>query len=223
MKKYVYLVIFLLGFANTSFAEKGINMGLSLQAGVFETSAVEKENDETSASKSAEGLFAIGSIFVEKVLPNERLSLGIDYVPYALESETSNHEQEDIKAGELESGKTTVDQVVQVDFENLLTVYGKLNLNENLYLKAGYMQVDAITNESLGTGATYGDKTLEGMTVGIGYNLDMDTGAFVRFETNWMQLSGETFNATGTDTADLSVVVEDIDGYGARISVGRSF
>ena len=79
MKKYVYLVIFLLGFANTSFAEKGINMGLSLQAGVFETSALEKEDDETSASKSAEGLFAIGSIFVEKVLPNEKFSYYIKH------------------------------------------------------------------------------------------------------------------------------------------------
>ena len=112
MKKYVYLIIFILGFANTSFAEKGINMGLSLQAGVFETSAFEKEDDETSVSKSAEGLFAIGSIFVEKVLPNDRVSFGLDFVPYALESETTSHEQVDIKAGELESSATTINQTV---------------------------------------------------------------------------------------------------------------
>tara|TARA_B100001142_G_scaffold5964_1_gene6041 strand:+ start:922 stop:1593 length:672 start_codon:yes stop_codon:yes gene_type:complete len=223
MKKYVYLVIFLLGFANTSFAEKGINMGLSLQAGVFETSAFEKEDDETSVSKSAEGLFAIGSIFVEKVLPNDRVSFGLDFVPYALESETSNHEQIDIKAGELESSASTVNQTVQVDFENLLTLYAKLNLNENVYLKLGYMQVDAITNETLGTGAQYGDATLDGMTAGLGYNLDLDSGTFVRVEGNWMQLGGETFTATGTDTGNNSVVVDDVDGYGARVSIGKSF
>lgn len=223
MKKYVYLIIFLLGFANTSFAEKGINMGLSLSAGVFETSAFEKEDDETSVSKSAEGLFGIGSIFVEKVLPNDRVSLGLDFVPYALESETSNHEQEDIKAGELESSKSTVNQTVQVDFENMLTLYAKLNLNENVYLKVGYMQVDAITNETLGTGAQYGDATLDGMTAGLGYNLDLDSGTFVRVEGNWMQLGGETFTATGTDTGNNSVVVDDVDGYGARVSIGKSF
>ena len=223
MKKYVYLIIFILGFANTSFAEKGINMGLSLQAGVFETSAFEKEDDETSASKSAEGLFAIGSIFVEKVLPNDRVSFGIDFVPYALESETTSHEQVDIKAGELESSATTIDQTVQVDFENMLTLYAKLNLNENVYLKLGYMQVDAITNETLGTGAQYGDKTLDGMTAGLGYNLDLDSGTFVRVEGNWMQLGGETFTATGTDTGNNSVVVDDVDGYGARVSIGKSF
>lgn len=223
MKKYVYLVIFLLGFANTSFADKGINMGLSLSAGVFETSAFEKEGDETSASKSAEGLFAIGSIFVEKVLPNDRISFGLDFVPHALESETSNHEQEDIQAGELESASSTVDQKVQVDFENLMTLYAKLNLNENVYVRVGLMQVDAITNETLGTGAQYGDKTLDGMTAALGYNLDLDNGAFVRLEGNWMQLGGETFTATGTDTGDNSVVVDDIDGYGARVSIGKSF
>ena len=161
--------------------------------------------------------------FVEKVLPNDRVSFGLDFVPYALESETTSHEQVDIKAGELESSATTINQTVQVDFENMLTLYAKLNLNENVYLKLGYMQVDAITNETLGTGAQYGDKTLDGMTAGLGYNLDLDSGTFVRVEGNWMQLGGETFTATGTDTGNNSVVVDDVDGYGARVSIGKSF
>ena len=239
MKKLISTIFVSLFFLTSSHALEGVNMGLSLTGGVFEVDGgsedfaaghVSNTSGSAAVSKkasaegdSAEGAFAIGSIFVEKVLPNEKFSLGIDYVPYALESETSNHEQEDIQAGELESGKSTVDQKVQVDFENLLTVYAKLNFTDNVYLKAGYMQVEAVTNESLGTGASYGDKTLDGMTLGLGYELDMDNGAFVRLEGNWMELGGETFTATGTDTGDLSVVVDDIDGYGARVSIGRSF
>ena len=222
MKKYIYLFIFMLGFANTSFAEKGINIGLSLTAGVFETSAIEKEEDENSESKGAEAMFAIGSIFLEKEFGN-RVGFGIDYVPSSLESETSSHEQEDIKAGELESGKTTVKQTVQVDFEDMLTIYVKLNLTDNLYVKAGTMQVDAVTNESLGTGSQYPNKTLEGSSIGIGYNHDYDNGAFLRLEGNWMELGGETFVASGTDVGSNSVVVDDINGAGARISIGKSF
>ena len=71
MKKYLYVAIFLLGFANTSYADKGINIGLSLAAGVFETSAVEKEGatagiEEKTETRDAAGAFGIGSIFIEK-------------------------------------------------------------------------------------------------------------------------------------------------------------
>ena len=98
MKKYVYLMIFLLGFTNSAYA--GGKVGISLAGGVFETSAVEKENStgggatvDTSESKSAEGLFAITSLFIEGQLPNDRISLGLDWVPHSLESETSEHKQ----------------------------------------------------------------------------------------------------------------------------------
>ena len=83
------------------------------------------------------------------------------------------------------------------------------------------MQVEAVTNESLGTGGKYGDETMNGYTFGIGYETDLNNGAFVRLEGNWMQIGGATF--TNTVNTGTSVVVDDIDGYGARVSIGRSF
>ena len=228
MKKYVYLIVFMLGlgWANTSFATGKI--GVSLAAGVFETSGKENENStdttedatvDTSASKSAEGLFGIGSLFFEKALSNENISLGIDYVPFALSSETSEHKQSERSL--TANSSSTVTNKVQVDFEDLLTLYAKVDFNNNFYGKVGYMQVEAVTNESLGTGGAYGDETLTGYTLGIGYETDLDNGAFVRLEGNWMQIGGETF--TNTVNTSTNVVVDDIDGYGARLSIGRSF
>ena len=215
-KRLIIIMSFLLAsISNSLSVEK--NIGISISAGVFETSAKEREGDETSTSKDAEGLFGLGSVFFE-IEPNDKFALGIDYVPHSLESETTEHKQDDSTTVE---ATTTVTNKVQVDFEDLITLYAKLNLNNNFYLKAGYMQVEAVTNETLGTGSIYGDKTLSGMTVGLGYNLDLDTGTFVRFEGNWMQFGGETF--TSTNNSDNKVDVDDIDGYGARISVGKSF
>ena len=68
MKKIFIGILFLLGTISNSFADNGINLGVSLTAGYFETSAKEKEGNETSISKSAEGLGALASLFVEKVL-----------------------------------------------------------------------------------------------------------------------------------------------------------
>ena len=219
MKKYFYLIIFVLGFFNSSYAD-GMKVGVSVTAGVFEASAKEKEADETSISKSGEILIAIPSIFVEKVLPNDRVSIGLDYVPTGLESETTDHKQVDRK-GEGDGTGGTVTNSVQVDFENLLTLYLKADINDNVYLKAGISQVDAVTNENLGTGSKYGDETLEGYVLGIGYEMDTGSSMFVRAEANWMEFGGETF--VSTNNSDNSVVTSDIEGYGARISIGRSF
>ena len=54
----------------------------------------------------------------------------------------------------------------------------------------------------------------------IGYEADMG-GTFARVEANWMEIGGETF--TSTNNSDNKIVVEDIDGYGVRLSIGKTF
>lgn len=217
MKKYFYLIIFVLGFLNTSYAD-GMKVGVSLTAGVFEASAKEKESDETSVSKSGEILAAIPSVFVEKVLPNDQISIGLDWVPTGIESESSNHKQADKTTTETAA---TVDNNVQVDFENLLTLYVKADLNNNVYLKAGVSQVEMVTNEKLGTGSKYGDTTLDGYILGLGYEAEMGNDMFVRAEANWMEFGGASL--TSTTNSDNTISTSDIEGYGARISIGKSF
>ena len=112
-------------------------------------------------------------------------------------------------------------QAIKVGARIISDIVTKVDFNNNFYGKVGYMQVEAVTNESLGTGGAYGDETLTGYTLGIGYETDLDNGAFVRLEGNWMQIGGETF--TNTVNTSTNVVVDDIDGYGARLSIGRSF
>ena len=57
--------------------------------------------------------------------------------------------------------------------------------------------------------------------IGIGYARDLDNGAFFRVEGNMMDLDGVTL--VNTADSDKSVKVDGISGYGARISVGKSF
>ena len=217
MKKYIYLlIIFLFGFANVSNAVTK-KIGVSANAGLFDASAKEKEGTETSASKDAEGLFIIPSVFLE-LSPNDRFFIGVDYVPMALESETSRHVQADKTSS---ATAATVNNDVQVDFEDLTTFYARIVMNDNVYLKAGVMQVEAMTNESLGTGSTYGNKTLEGYTYALGYENELASGAFVRGEFNYMNFDGETFSSQ--NNSDNSVVVDDIEGFGAKFSIGRTF
>tara|TARA_Y100000389_G_scaffold158365_1_gene159794 strand:- start:757 stop:1422 length:666 start_codon:yes stop_codon:yes gene_type:complete len=221
MKK---LTIFIAGFMLLAFtAQAEIRAGLSLSAGVFEADgASEKfaaghssaENEDAITTKAsaegdgAEGLFGIGSIFVEKSFG--KLALGLDYVPHSLETETAENQ----------TANGNVNKV-QIDFDNMMTVYGTIALSDSIYAKAGYMEVDVVTNEVLGSGGAYGNTSLDGFVVGLGYNRDLDTGAFVRVEANYMEFDGATL--TNTTDSDKSVTADGITGYGAKLSIGKAF
>jgi hypothetical protein len=96
-----------------------------------------------------------------------------------------------------------------------------LNLNEMFYVKAGFMTVDVITNDKLNTGSTYGNTDLDGTMFAIGFAKDLDNGAFVRLEGSVMEFDGTTLTSQ-VDSAK-SVSVDGIEGYGAKLSVGKSF
>ena len=126
MKK---LTIFLAGFMLLAFTAQGeIRAGLSLSAGVFDVDGASEKFSgshssgagstvtKKSTGDDAEGLFGIGSIFVEKSFG--RFALGLDYVPHSLESETTENTQTSS-----DSSATGLNKV-QIDFEDMMTVYG---------------------------------------------------------------------------------------------------
>jgi hypothetical protein len=208
-------------------AIEGVNVGISVMGGVFEADGAKEKftgdhssntttTDVTKTTSSegdvAEGDFILGSVFIEKTI-GDRFALGFDYVPMTAESESTENIQSD--------GGSNKTNTVQVDFENLMTLYGTVSLTENVYVKAGYSEVDVVTNESLGTGGAYGDTSLEGYVLGIGYNANLDSGTFLRLEANYMDFDGATLTNTADSTKSVSA--DGFDGYGARISVGKSF
>jgi len=218
MKKLTILITGLMLAAFTAQAE--IRAGISLSAGVFDADGASEKfaaghnsgGGDAITTKSteddAEGLFGIGSIFVEKAFG--KFALGLDYVPHSLESETTENTRQDDNVNK-----------VQIDFENLMTVYGTIALNDNIYAKAGYMEVDVNTNEVLATGGSYGNTSLDGYVLGLGYDRDLDNGAFVRVEANYMEFDGATL--TNTTDSNKSVTADGITGYGAKLSIGKAF
>ena len=214
MRKYL-IIIFSMFFAFSNANAIGVNVGISGQLGVFEATATETEDTNDKATDSGMAVFGYGSIFIEKTL-GQYLTVGIDYVPATLESETTEKLTTDRTTT---STDTAVTQKVQVDFEDLTTFYVNLNLNENFYLKAGIAKVDVITNESLGTGSTYGNADLDGTVFGAGYNKNFDNGLFLRAEGTYQEFDGVTINGSG----DTSVTADEINGASAKISIGKSF
>jgi hypothetical protein len=224
MKKIIITLvssIFLL-FGNANAV--GFNLGLSGAAGVFDVDgATEKNADATintsDESENAEGLYAIGSAFAEVTL-TDKIAVGVDYVPHSLESNQVSNEKE-VLAGSGKTVGTNVTNTAEVHIEDLYTVYASLFLNDNIYVKAGYSQGDVLTIENLGTGGAYPNTTIDGIVVGLGYDRDLSNGMFVRMEANYMDYG--SVQVTNSNDSTKTITVDGVGGYGARLSIGKSF
>jgi len=219
MKKLISGILFSVLYVSSVSAEIGINAGASAQMGLFSASGTEFSGTTKKDTDSEHGAVAWGSVFVEGVI-NDRFLLGVDYVPTALETDTVETAKSDMGVGA--ATQTTVTNKVQIDFEHLTTFYAGLMLNENLYVKAGLSTVDVITNESLGTGAVYGDTELDGSMFGIGYHNALDNGVFFRVEGNYHNFDSASVTSTGT-ASDSKITMSSLDGLSGKLSIGKSF
>ena len=220
MKKIILATIFSVFYMVSASAGPGINVGISGQIGLFAGSGQENVAGGTGSDNQNEGSehgdAGWGSVFIEKTL-GDRLAIGVDYVPGALETETTESVRQDKTSSATPSA---VENKVQIDFEDLTTIYVAFNATENFYIKAGMMQVDVITNESLGTGSTYGNTDLDGTLLGFGYNNSFGNGMFVRAETNYMDFDGQKLTSTANSN---TVEISQLHGVSAKLSIGKSF
>jgi len=221
MKKLLLSVVFSVLYVTSASADLGVNVGVSGNAGIFAASASEVTSTAggNNQNGSEHGSAGWASVYVEKSI-GDRLMIGIDYVPMALESDTTESVKHD-KRTEDSDATTESTNKIQVDFEDLTTVYIGAMVTENFYVKAGLMHVDVITNETLGTGSTYGNVELDGSMFGMGYHASNDNGTFFRFEGNYLQFDGNTVNS-GTNSA-TSIKLKNLDGVTGKISVGKTF
>lgn len=224
MKKLTIATFLAIFSFSTASAEVGMNVGISGQMGLFAASATEldkgthgttTDGNETNRESDFIGL-GYYSVFLEKEF-GDRVFIGIDYVPDALETETNETVVGDKTTTDTETKKTNT---VQVDFDDLTTIYLGINISEGMYIKAGAINVDITTNEKLATGSTYGNADMQGTMIGFGWNAEHDSGIFLRAEGNLMEFDGASVtSANGVN----KITLDKLDGISGKISLGKAF
>ena len=221
MKKIIVSIILSL-FAFSTASAAGVKVGVAGNVGLFGATGKESQtgnsvSDPTENRKRSEILgIAYSSIFLEKTL-GDRISIGIDYVPSGIESETTETAKGDKRTDESDA-VSYGENKVQVDFEDLTTLYLTLNLTDNLYGKVGVAHVDVITNEAIATGASYGNTDMDATVIGFGYDTEFGNGMFVRTEANYMD-----FDGTSLTSGDNTISISSLTGVTAKLAIGKSF
>ena len=260
MKKILAVICF--SFLSLSFANAGIlTLGISGNASLLSVDGKETISGSTNAgydwnegknaraatatdatSQTTSDDLAIGylALFGELGLFDTGLRVGLSYVPYALESETTENNRNDNCSNDESHTESTggsdndlnvcvqTTNKVGVDLEDLMTMYvayhHELDMPfvDSFFIKAGLLQADVITGESLASGSQYGNTDLQGEFLGLGIEKNLDTGMFVRLEGNVTQF--DNIKLTNTNSENTNTIdVTGLDGATATISIGKTF
>jgi len=238
MKKITKLsgvALLLTSISNVAFADNW-NIGASASYGNIDGTANDTQTTvagptvaQTRGANSGDADFPFASIFVEYAKTLDKsldLIIGLDYVPFKAEIDSKSFADSNIslsKSGET-STPATGTRTAKLELENYATLYlqptYKIGGGTAVYGKVGYIHGDVkISGSNTATGSTINAKdTLNGYTVGLGIQHNLDKNLFVRLEGNY------TDHDTVTATDSLATkFTADSEMYAAKISIGYSF
>ena len=199
MKKTFLSIISAL-FIASSVNAADFTFGVSAAYTMIDGTGTETTRDSLQKnSGSASNNVAIGSIFVENNFGN--FSLGIDYIPFKADVSDKVKKRTDTSgAADVASEADTGDYTAQAELSNHITVYALYPFANGMFVKAGVAQVDVETQESLNSGSTYGNDTIYGGQIGVGFG--NSNWRFALEYTDYETLS-LTSNASNKIDADL--------------------
>jgi len=205
----------LLAFTNVNAVEKRI--GIAAGFTNVEGSGTETLKDSSKkATKTVDDTTIIPSIFFE-VAGDNGFGLGIEHVPGSADIGTGSRSDDD--------EETTGDNKASAEIDGLTSLYAIKTFDNGFFLKAGMTQTDVITKETLSTGSTYGNKSVDGKLIGIGMHKVGDTGVFFRASAEYTAYDSITLTSGVADavTGTTNKVDADVDTMAFKISIGKAF
>ena len=204
----------------TSAIAGSVGFGLSAAHMILDTAGNEtlKQNGTvTGTSRDAEVDIASG--FIE-YRGDSGFVIGYEAIPG--EAELGNVTT--TRTDRLTAGDVSVTQKGAAEVDNFHKWYVETPaVGWGFYGTFGISQVDLNTTESLGTGASYGNKELNGRTFGVGIrNSLMDGGAFYKLEANHTNWDGIHLKSS-TDSGEQSIIDAELNTTQIKLSLGYSF
>jgi opacity protein-like surface antigen len=238
MKKITKLSTFALlltSISNVAFADNW-NIGASASYGNIDGTANDTQTTvagptvaQTRGANSGDADFPFASIFVEYAKTLDKsldLIIGLDYVPFKAEIDSKSFADSNISLSKsaLTSTPATGTRTAKLELENYATLYlqptYKIGGGTAVYGKVGYIHGDVkISGSNTATGSTINSTdTLNGYTVGLGVQHNIDKNVFVRLEGNYTDHD----NVSATDSLGTKFTA-DSEIYAGKISIGYSF
>ena len=200
----------LLTLFGSSYALAEFTVGLSGALADVSASGTETEGGEKT-NGSADNQVGVVSIFAEYTGLVDGFTFGIDYIPMAADVSSKVKKRSDTEA--------------QAELENHLTLYASYAVNETMYVKGGAVMVDLNTLESLGTGSKYGNETVHGVLLGVGFEQEISPTSVGRLELSHTIYEGTSFKSSvaRSGVTANNLIDVDLDVTMLKASIGYKF
>ena len=208
----------------TSFA--GVTVGISAGLAGLEVSGTETLKDSSAVTTHTEQANAvIPSIFLE-VAHSNGLGVGVDFITGTadLSGSTQQTTMTDLGNGGGE-GNDSGTNSANAEVDGIVTGYLIKSFESGLFVKLGMASADVNTKETLATGSTYGNTSVDGVHYGLGFQRTNDSGLFIRAAAEYTDFDNITLTGTaagGTSTS-FNKISADVDVAMAKFSVGKAF
>ena len=230
MKKIItILATLMLTTISFNFAKaEGFAVGVTGAYNMIEADGTETEGtaaDTSTRTKSVSNNVFTGSVFGEYSFANvsyanSGVTFGVRYTPGAADVSDKVFSRTDTAEGTGAAGSSSgsVTYKAQAEIDNYINYYLDIPLYNNLYVKAGWSQIDVNTKESGGTNTgKYGNSTLDGINYGIG--VKGENGNMV-WKLAYEATNFDTLNLTSTTSNKIKA---DLDTSEVNLSVGYKF
>ena len=199
-----------------------IKVGVSGGYSLIEAAGTETLKDTSGVVNHTEQANAvIPSIFLEIGMDNG-LGIGYDVVSGSADLAGSK------KTRNLSGGGTGDDSgtnVANAEVDGINTVYLIKQFQSGFLVKAGVSSADINTKETLSSGTTYKNASVDGSMFGVGYQTITDSGLF--FRTTVENTDFDTINLTGSQVggtaSSFNKIKADVDVTMAKFSIGKAF
>ena len=222
MKKLVLSIIFLLGFATTSYAQ--VSVGFTISSADVESTVTDDidSNGTTDTTKDLSNDVVFGSVFIENAI-SDNMSVGVDFIPFEAEFESRSTTQQSTKAKAAGAApQTTGTNKGTADVSRHVTFYVQPQREIRDGLKVfgtlGLVRADVESKvQSVSSTDKTVEQSLDGMKLGLG--LKRETGfGFIKLE--YSQTDYDDISAT---TSNNTKVTADIDTDILALSFARNF
>ena len=235
MKKITisFLSLFLVSLFTSNLSAGTVGVGVSgsfmnVSADGKETDLANSDTDASVVTKSVDNDVFVGGIYLDYTFGNEFV-IGIEGVPGSADVNDGALTRTDTVLSVTDTAATTSTSrafSANASVEDYFNVYFEYPIGP-VYVKAGMSQIDVITNEvKSANGASYGNATLDGFNVGLGYKTllgPLTTRLAYEF-TDYESLSITSSGATTTTSGNGNhKVTGDLDTWAVKFSLGYQF
>jgi hypothetical protein len=205
-----------------TFASAEIKAGVSIGFTTFDVDGQEtlKSSANVTKSSNSDDVF-VPAIFLEAGSSDAGLYIGMDYTNTAAVGSKSSAK---VDTDTDDASDTAGTNKASADVESVTSIYVIKTLGgSGFYLKAGLASADLITTESLDTGSTYGNTSVDGTLFGAGFERQNDSGVFLRASYEMRDYDEFTLQSSADADSVTNSVKADVDSSELKISIGKAF